>query len=58
MAHMRRVAFYVEPELMEGLKRLKARDGVPAAESIRRAIAAYLTQKGVTTKTARRRSKR
>ena len=44
---MRRMAFFVSEELDAGLKALKREHGTPEAESIRRAIAAYLTKKGV-----------
>ena len=44
---MRRVAVFIQEELLSGLKALKAEHGTPEAESIRRAIAAYLAEKGV-----------
>ena len=44
---MRRVALFIPEELLSGLKVLKAEHGAPEAESIRRAIAAYLAEKGV-----------
>ena len=44
---MRRVAVFLPEELLAGLKLLKAEHGTPEAESIRRAIAAYLSEKGV-----------
>ena len=47
---MRRVALFIPEELLSGLKVLKAQHGAPEAESIRRAIAAYLTEKGVALK--------
>jgi Ribbon-helix-helix protein, copG family len=40
-------SFAIDQELAEALKRLKARDGAPESESIRRALAMYLTKKGV-----------
>ncbi len=43
----RRTSFFLDPELGEGLKALKARDGVPEAEAIRRAIADYLEKRGI-----------
>lgn len=46
--------FYIDPELAEGLKELKARTGAPESESVRRALAAYLESQGIT-KTARKR---
>jgi hypothetical protein len=39
--------FLIDPELDEGLKALKARDGMPAGEAIRRALAAFLNRKGI-----------
>jgi hypothetical protein len=46
-AYMRRLAFFISPELDAGLKALKAQHGTPEAETIRRALTAYLTEKGV-----------
>ena len=51
---MRRLAFYISEDLDAGLKELKEQHGTPEAESIRRAIAAYLKEKRVAVK---RRSK-
>lgn len=59
---MRRMAFFISDELNAGLKALKAEHGTPEAESIRRAIAVYLTEKGVLpqgkTKTPEKKRKR
>lgn len=59
---MRRVSLFVSEELLAGLDALKAEHGTPHAESIRRAIAAYLAEKGVrlkaTSKTRERTRKR
>jgi hypothetical protein len=44
---MRRVAVFIPEDLLSGLKALKAEHGTPEAESIRRAIAAYLADKGI-----------
>jgi hypothetical protein len=44
---MRRLAFWIPEHLDEGLKALKAEHGTPEAETIRRALTAYLTEKGV-----------
>ena len=43
----RRISFFLSDHLCEGLKALKERDGVPEAESMRRAIGEYLTNKGI-----------
>ena len=48
--------FMIDPELAEGLKTLKARDGASEGESIRRALADYLKKKGVTVKAPRKRA--
>lgn len=39
--------FLIDPELVDGLKRLRARDGAPASETIRRAVTEYLERKGI-----------
>lgn len=44
----RRVSFFLDEHLAEGLKQLKARHGTPEAEAIRRAIAEYLEGVGIT----------
>ena len=44
---LRRVSFFLPSSLQSGLETLKDRDGVPIAESIRRAISVYLKEKGV-----------
>ena len=46
---------FIPEELLAGLKALKVEHGTPEAESIRRAIAAYLTEKGVKTAQKERR---
>lgn len=48
--------FYIDPELAAGLKVVKARDGVPEGETIRRALAEYLGKKGAM-KTGRKRTR-
>jgi Ribbon-helix-helix protein, copG family len=42
-----RTSFYIGEDLQRGLEALKVRDGMPAAEAIRRAIAAFLEEKGI-----------
>jgi hypothetical protein len=44
---MRRLSFFIATDLDAGLKALKAEHGTPEAETIRRALAAYLKEKGV-----------
>lgn len=58
---MRRLAFFISDDLDAGLKALKHEHGTPEAETIRRALAAYLAEKGVLKQKpekARKRSKR
>jgi len=47
---MRRVSLFLAEDLLAGLDALKVEHGTPHAESIRRAIAAYLAEKGVRAK--------
>lgn len=47
MTPRRRTSFFVDEELAVGLKALKARDGVPESEAIRRAIGEYLDKRGI-----------
>ena len=41
-------AFRIEPEIMDGLRRVKDRDGVPFSIQVDRALRAWLEKKGVT----------
>ena len=50
--------FRLESELIQALQKLKERDGVPATESVRRAIRAWLDQKGVEIRKGVRKSDR
>ena len=43
----RQYSFYIEDSQLEGLERVKERDGVLESEQIRRAIDAWLEKKGV-----------
>jgi hypothetical protein len=45
MAPRKLYNFYIDPDLAAGLKVVKARDGVPEGESIRRAVREYLEKK-------------
>ena len=45
----RRINFYIDPDLADGLKTLKERDGVPESEQIRRGIRLWLEDKGIKT---------
>lgn len=39
----------MDPDLLEGLERLRERDGTSASESVRRAVRAWLDRKGILT---------
>ena len=58
MLDRKRVNFYLDANLGEGLKAIKERDGVSEAEQIRRGIKMYLESKGLTVKPARKGGKR
>ena len=40
-------AFRLERELIDGLKAVQQRDGIPQSEQVRRVLRAYLSEKGV-----------
>ena len=45
----------IDDRLMDGLRTVKERDGIPVSEQVRRAIEAWLPEKGVELKTDRKR---
>ena len=45
-----RFHFHIDDDQREALRAVKERDGIPEAEQIRRAIDAWLEQKGVSPK--------
>jgi hypothetical protein len=51
-------AFRIEPEIMEGLRRVKDRDGVPLSVQVDRALRAWLEKKSVPVKPASKASRR
>ena len=51
-------AFRVEADIMEGLRRVKDRDGVPLSVQVDRALRAWLEKKGVPAKPASKASSR
>jgi hypothetical protein len=53
---LRPTTFRLDVDLMAGLQQVKARDGIPVTEQVRRAIRAWLKEKGVTVKTDRTRA--
>ena len=53
----KQTAFRIEPEILEGLQTLKERDGVALSEQVRRALRAWLEEKGISvTKAERKRA--
>lgn len=51
------VAFRMAPELMEAMRTVKEKDGVPVSEQIDRAVRAWLEARGITVnKTERKRA--
>lgn len=56
-----RITFHITAEQKAGLEELKARDGIPEGEAVRRALDAFLDGKGIdvakaSQETARRRA--
>jgi hypothetical protein len=51
-----RYNFWIDEEQRNGLRTVKERDGVLESEQIRRAIDAWLKEKGVTKKSDRKRA--
>ena len=50
-------AFRIDPEILDGLHAVKDRDGIPRSEQVRRALRAWLEEKGISvTKTERKRA--
>ena len=48
--------FRIENEIMDGLRAVKERDGVPISEQVRRALEMWLESKGIAPKGASRRA--
>lgn len=51
MTPRRRTGLYLDEELLAGLDALKQRDGIPASEAVRRALADYLRKRGIRLRT-------
>lgn len=51
-------AFRMDPDIMDGMRRVKERDGVPMSVQVHRALQAYLAEKGLRTKVERKRVSR
>jgi hypothetical protein len=48
--------FRLDDELLEGLRQVKEKDGIPQSEQVRRALLMWLESKGVKVKAAPRRA--
>jgi len=48
MAELKRYAFWIDVEQLRGLDAIRERDGILPSEQIRRAIDAWLKEKGIT----------
>jgi hypothetical protein len=48
-------AFRIDPDVMEGLRLVKDRDGMPLSVQVDRALRAWLESKGAVKKTERKR---
>ena len=53
MSPKQMTAFRLEPDIIDGLNRVKDRDGIPFSVQVDRALRAWLDKKGVTLKAAR-----
>ena len=54
----RRINFYIDEDLADGLKAIKERDGASESEQIRRGIKLFLESKGLKFTPARKGAKR
>lgn len=52
-----RYTFFIDAEQRAALAAIKQRDGISESEQIRRAVQAWVKEKGVTVKTAPRRAR-
>ena len=52
----RQTAFRLPAEILDGLQHVKERDGTPISEQVRRALRAWLDEKGVVEKPERKRA--
>jgi hypothetical protein len=52
----RTAAFRLDPAVLDAMRELKDRDGVPMAVQIERAVAEWLKERGIVVKSDRKRS--
>jgi hypothetical protein len=43
----KQTAFRIDPDILEGLQEIKVRVGIPLSEQVRRALRAWLEERGV-----------
>ena len=48
--------FRIDEELLDGMRQMQERDGVPVPEQVRRAIRGWLEEKGIKVKSERKRA--
>ena len=56
MTPLRPTNFRLESELLEGLQKIRERDGIPVSEQVRRAIQTWLEEKGIVLRAERKRA--
>jgi len=57
MVPKRLATFRIDEDLLDGLREVWERDGVPVSEQVRRAIRSWLKSKGIAEKAARPRAR-
>lgn len=50
--------YRIDDDILEGLRQVRERDGVPVSEQVRRALTAWLAEKGVSQKKKPSKSKK
>jgi len=50
------IALRLDPDIVEALRQIRERDGVPVTEQVTRALRAWIGQKGLGQKTGRKRA--
>jgi hypothetical protein len=49
-------AFMLDPEMLQALREIKRRDGIPMGEQVRRAVAVWVARRGRSAKAERKRA--
>jgi hypothetical protein len=53
----KQTAFRIDPDILDGLRAVKDREGIPISEQVRRALRAWLEARGGSAKTDRPRAR-